>query len=352
MEMTASWPRSLRARWKAAVRSWVCLAMMAGLAVPVAHAQNAGKGIAPQSPIRFGILPIGSASESRDQWRPLLEDLEKRLGHPVTAVSVSSYSGLSSAIGEQRVDMAFLSGRLAIEAVTKQHMSVIAQFVRNDGAKGNVGLLIVRADGPIRSLQDVLAHPGKWRYARGEPLSVTGYVAPEAEVFAPRGLNSDTFFASVRVGNHQNNALAVVNGEVDIASGNNPDLDLFRRTFPSEGAQLKVIWRSTLIPSGVLVVRDGMEEPLKSQLIAFMQNYGKSAGAGGDRERANLGRVPDLAGFAPASSRVLQPFVDMEYTLQRQQVQHGRWVSESARAARLQQIEVDHKNTLALLQSR
>ena len=73
-------------------------------------------------PIRFGILPIGSAAESREQWRPLLADLEKRLGHPITTVSVSSYAGLSGAIGDQRVDIAFLSGRLAVEAVLRQHM--------------------------------------------------------------------------------------------------------------------------------------------------------------------------------------------------------------------------------------
>ncbi|QNK03632.1 phosphate/phosphite/phosphonate ABC transporter substrate-binding protein [Dyella telluris] len=301
------------------------------------------------TPIRFGILPIGSAAESREQWRPLLEDLEHRLGHPVTAVSVSSYAGLSGAIGEQRVDMAFLSGRLAIEAVEHQHMSVVAQFERDDGAKGNVAMLIVRANSPIRSVKDLLAKPGHWRYARGETLSVTGYVAPEAEVFAPNGLNSDTFFASVRVGNHQNNALAVSNGEVDVATCNNPDLDLFRRNFPTEASQLRVIWHSTLIPSGVLVVRDGMPEPQRRQLIEFMQNYGRAAGAAGERERANLARIPNLAGFAPADNAVLRPFIDMEYRLMREQAEHGRWVNDQAKKTRMGQIDTAYQADLKQL---
>lgn len=302
-----------------------------------------------QPAIQFGILPIGSAAESREQWRPLLDDLVERLGHPVSTVSVSSYAGLSSAIGAQRVDIAFLSGRLAIEAVSHQHMQVVAQFVRTDGAKGNVGMLIVRDDGPIHSLADLLAQPGRWRYGRGEPLSVTGYVAPEAEVFAPRGLNSDTFFAHVSVANHQNNALAVVNGEVDVASSNNPDLDLFRRNFPREAARIRVIWRSRLIPSGVLVVRKGMAEPLRSQLIAFMRGYGKAPGAAGERERQKLARIPDLAGFDVADNRMLQPFIDMEYSLLREQARHGRWVSEQARQARLQQVERDYRTALRQL---
>ncbi|WP_233171696.1 phosphate/phosphite/phosphonate ABC transporter substrate-binding protein [Dyella sp. ASV21] len=344
MDTACGWRRMdgwIRWLWAAALAS--ALSWTAPL-----HAQDAQAAEA--SPIRFGILPIGSAAESREQWRPLLQDLEKRLGHPVSVVSVSSYAGLSGAIDDQRVDIAFLSGRLAIEAVQHQHMSVVAQFVRNDGAKGNIAMLIVRSDSPIHSLKDLLAKPGQWRYARGEPLSVTGYVAPEAEVFAARGLNSDTFFSSVRIGNHQNNALAVANGEVDVATSNNPDLDLFRRNFPSEAAQIRVIWRSTLIPSGVLVVRDGMTEPLRSQLIAFMRKYGQAPGAAGERERTNLARIPDLAGFAPADNRVLQPFLELEFTLMREQAQHGRWVNEESRGARLKQIDADYRKALAQLQ--
>ncbi|GGY22582.1 phosphonates-binding periplasmic protein [Rhodanobacter panaciterrae] len=295
-------------------------------------------------PIRFGILPIGSAAESLEQWRPLLDDLQKRLGRRVTTVSASSYAGLSDAIGAQRVDVAFLSGKLAVEAVSHQHMQVFAQFVRNDGAKGNVAMLVVRSDSSIHSLDDLLAAQGHWRYARSEHLSVTGYTAPEAYVFAPHGLNSDTFFGSVRVGDHQSNLLAVVNREVDVASSNNPDMDLFRRNFPQEAAQLKVIWRSSLIPSGVLVLREGMPESLRRQLADFLLAYGKGSGEAGVRERASLARIPDLGGFASENNHVLQPFVDMQYTLLRQQAEHGQWVSPQARQARLAQIEKDYRH--------
>jgi phosphonate transport system substrate-binding protein len=302
------------------------------------------------TPIRFGILPIGSAAESLEQWRPLLSDLEKNLGLPVTTVSVGSYASLSGAIGAQRVDIAFLSGRLAVEAVVHQHMQVFAQFLRSDGARGNVAMLVTRADSPVRSLDDLLAKADKGlRYARGEHLSVTGFIAPEAYVFAPRGLNSDTFFSSVRVGDHQSNLLALVNREVDVASSNNPDMDLFRRNFPGEAAQLRVIWRSPVIPSGVLVLRSGIAPALRERLRAFLLAYGTSPGAAGERERSRLARVPDLGGFAPESSAVLKPFVEMQYTLLRERAEHGQWVSPQARQVRLDQIEQDYRRDLAAL---
>ena len=58
-------------------------------------------------------------------------------------------------------------------------------------------------------------------------------------------------------------------------------------------------------------------------------------GAIGEREHGNLSRIPDLTGFTPADNRVLQPFVDMEFLLIREQAQHGQWVNEQAREARL-----------------
>jgi phosphonate transport system substrate-binding protein len=301
-------------------------------------------------PLRFGILPIGSAAESLAQWRPLLDDLQKRLGYRVETVSVGSYSALSGAIGEQRVDLAFLSGRLAVEAVTRQHMRVFAQFVRNDGVAGNTAVLAVRKDSPIGSVGELLGSTSRWSYARGERMSVTGYMAPEAQVFAPRGLNSDTFFASVRTGDHQSNLLAVVNGEVDVTSSNNPDMDLFRRNFPQEAAELRVIWRSSLIPSGVLVMRDGLSARLRQQLSAFLLSYGKAGGEAGVRERERLARIPDLGGFAAQTNRVLQPFVDMQYALLRQQAMHGQWVSPQARQARLAQIDGDYRQASKALQ--
>jgi len=41
--------------------------------------------------------------------------------------------------------------------------------------------------------------------------------------------------------------------------------------------------------------------------------------------------------------------VDMQYTLLRQQAEHGQWVTPQARQARLAQIEQDRRRALQLL---
>jgi phosphonate transport system substrate-binding protein len=135
----------------------------------------------------------------------------------------------------------------------------------------------------------------------------------------------------------------VVNREVDVASSNNPDMDLFRRNFPREASRLKVIWRSSLIPSGVLVVRDGLAAPLRKQLADFILAYGRAAGETGASERAILARIPDLGGFVAQDNRVLQPFVDMRHALLRQQAEHSQWISPQDKQAKLAQIEQDYR---------
>ncbi|MBV8157798.1 MAG: phosphate/phosphite/phosphonate ABC transporter substrate-binding protein, partial [Dyella sp.] len=87
-------------------------------------------------------------------------------------------------------------------------------------------------------------------------------------------------------------------------------------------------------------------EPLRSQLVTFMRDYGHAPGAAGERERANLARIPDLAGFDAADESVLKPFIDMEFQLVREQARNGRWVSEQARDARLKQIDADYQKAV------
>ncbi len=71
------------------VRAGRCAA--AGTAAPRAQA-------APRpTPLRFGVLPVGGAVESRESWTPLLAELSRALGRPVTVLSATTYEALGEA---------------------------------------------------------------------------------------------------------------------------------------------------------------------------------------------------------------------------------------------------------------
>jgi phosphonate transport system substrate-binding protein len=300
-------------------------------------------------PLTFGILPIGGPSESLESWKPMLDDLGRYLQRPIRSISVSTYEGISEAIGEQRVDIAFLSGRLALGAVAHQSMQVVAQLTRGDGSKGYYAVLLVRNDSPLHTLNELYARPGHWRYARGEALSVSGYLVPETQLFAGRGLDSDTFFANVHIDNHQNNALAVANGEVDVGTNNTADFERFTQHFPEQAARLRELWRSTLIPHAVIVVRRDLPAALRQRIAEFITTYGK--GKDGARETANLKLIHDISGFAPVGNDALVPFADIEYTLERRRAMTAQWVNEAARKARLDKIDEDHRQLVNQLRA-
>lgn len=324
--------------------AWLVYVLCSGWPV-IALAQKTD--IDPDAPLTFGILPIGGPAESLEAWRPMLDDLHTALGRPVRAVSVTTYEGIAQAISEQRVDIAFLSGRLALDAVTQQNMQVIGRLTRGDGSKGYYAELIVASDSRIGNLEQMFARPGKWRFARGEALSTSGYLVPETQLFAARGIDSDTFFASVHIDNHQNNALAVVNGEADVATNNTADLERFQQHFPDQYARLRVIWKSALIPHAVIVIRNDLPAALRDRVARFVTGYGK--GKDGPREEANLKLIHDISGFAPATNADLIPFADIEYALEKRRATSAQWVSEAAREARFHKIESDHGALVASL---
>ena len=291
--------------------------------------------------LTFGILPIGGPSESLAAWRPMLDDLSHTLHLPIHSLSVSTYEGLGQAMAEERVDFAFVSGRLALDAVVHDRMQVIAQLTRTNGSRGYYSVLIVSKDSPLRTLDDLFRQPGKLRYARGEVLSVSGYLVPETQVFANRRLDSDTFFASVSVDNHQNNALAVANNEVDVATNNSADLERFAERFPDQYARLRVLWTSSLIPHAVLVIRTDLPGELRQRVAAALTSYGKGRNA--SAELAKLRLIHEISGFAPAGNETLVPFADIEFNLDRRRAYSAQWVSDAALQARLKKIDAEHE---------
>ena len=327
--------------------TWRCvLASLLGLAL-AAPMQTAVA--AEEPPLRFGILPLGGAFESRNDWEPLLADLSRAIGRPVSVLSVNSYEALEQAIQRDQVDMAFLSGKMALDAVSQRRMNVVAQVTRHDGLPGYRALLLTRKTGPRTTLKGLLAEPERWRLARGESRSVSGFIVPQLQLFLPNHIAMETRFASEVVGTHQATALAVANGEADVATNNTADFERFKLQFPAEAERLQVIWESELIPHAQIVVRREYGPEFQKKVRAFLVDYARGKGPRGDAERVVLKSLHDLAGFVAADNSSLLPAAKLAYQLARQSAMSSQWVNEAARQARLQRIENGYAEQTAAL---
>ncbi|MDR2155490.1 MAG: phosphate/phosphite/phosphonate ABC transporter substrate-binding protein [Burkholderiaceae bacterium] len=301
-------------------------------------------------PIRFGILPVGGAEFSSDAWLPVLTDLSRRLGRPISKLSVTSYREMEQALERNEVDLAFLSGKLALEAVTNHAMQVIAQIHTGNGLSGYRATLLALQDGPVHDLEAVLTQPSRWRLARGEKLSVSGFIVPRLELFLPRGIDIETSFRGQIVGTHLRTALAVANGEADLATSNSADFERFALQFPAEAKRLKVLWQSTLIPNGVIVVRLPCCAALRQQLQDFLTGYGRANGSRSNNEPAILKNLLDRgAGFLPADNSALIPVAEFIRHMNLDQARSAQWINPAAQQTRLDRIERDFATQMQVL---
>lgn len=300
--------------------------------------------------LHFGILPIGGTVDSRVSWEPLLASLSDMVGRTITILSVTAYSMLGDAVKRGEVDIAFLSGKMALDAVTLYDMSVVAQVSRHDGQPGYRALLLSRADGPVRDLEAVLAEPGRWRLARGEKRSMSGYIIPKQQLFMPRRIDIETAFKGDIEGTHQRTALAVANGEADIATNNTADFERFSSQFPSERKRLRVLWESDLIPHGVIVMRRRAgDRELRQAAKQFFVQYGRGAGPKAEEQRAALKQLHDLAGFLAADDRALLPVAHLTHQLELESARSAQWINDAALQARIKRIETQYASQLKIL---
>lgn len=310
-------------------------------AAPAPRTGHDGQG-APL-PLVFGLPLAGDAVENRRRWEPLLVALSSALRRPVTVFSAFQYDTLAHAVQAGRIDFTLLSGRLALDAVIDGPMQVVAQVRRRRDPRQveHRALLLGRLkDGPA-TLDAVLQDPGRWRIARGDRRSVSGFIVPQSELLLPHGIDIETSFKAETVGNHQDNALAVANGDADVATSNSTDFERFQALFPVEAGRLRVLWTSLPTPPAQMVVRRGLPADQQAGLRRVLLDYGQAPGA--EAERAVLRGLQADLGYESADDSALLEAARMQRDLALRHARLAQWVSEDARANRIAKVEREYQ---------
>jgi phosphonate transport system substrate-binding protein len=264
---------------------------------------------------------------------------------------VPTYEELDRAIGRDEIDMAFLSAKMALDAVMQRRMKVVAQIARHPSVPEHRAVLLVRKAGPLNTLEAVLAQPEKWRLARGDSRSVTGFIVPQSQLFLPNNIEMETRFRSEFVGTHQATALAVANGDADVATNNTTDLERFRQQFPVEAERLQVVWQSEPPPGAPMVVRRDFPPEFQARLQNFLTGYGKGKGPRADAEREVLKTLRAAYGYVAADDSALLPEARLEHQLGKQRAMAASWVNDAAREQRLQRIEKTYAEQVEILRA-
>lgn len=285
--------------------------------------------------INFGIIATESSANLKENWQPLIDDMQKRTGLKINAFFSPDYAGIIEAMRFNKVQVAWHGNKSAIEAVDRSSGEVFAQMIAPDGGQGYYSLLVTHRDSPLNTLDDMLKNGKSLSFGNGDPNSTSGFLVPAYYVFALNKIDAKTHFKSVRGASHETNLLAVVNKQVDVATNNNENLTRFTARFPDKAKDVKIIWKSPLIPNDPLVWRKDLAPEIKKKIRDFVLGYGMGADAA--REKAVMLKVT-TAGFRASDDRQLLPIRQLELFKDKIKLENDTAMNAAERAAKLDEI--------------
>jgi len=228
-----------------------------------------------------------------------------------------------------------MGNKSAMEAVDRANAEVFAQMVNADGTQGYYSHLIVHKDSPIKTLDDVLKNGKSLSFGNGDPNSTSGFLVPGFYVFAKNKIDAKTHFKIVRSANHETNALAVANKQVDVATNNSENLDKIKDRLPEKFADLRIVWTSPLIPLDPMVMSKNLPDATKAKIKTFFVNYAKTD----PREKDVVMKLSKLSGFKASSDAQLIPIRQLDLFSQRNKIEADAAMSEADKKSRLAAID-------------
>ena len=283
----------------------------------------------------FGIISTESSQNLRTDWQPLLDDMAKKTGMKINAFFASDYAGIIEGMRFNKVHAAWYGNKSAMEAVDRASGEVFAQMVNADGSQGYYSHLIVHKDSAIKSLDDMLKQGKNLSFGNGDPNSTSGFLVPSYYVFAKNKIDPKTFFKVTRGANHESNALAVANKQVDVATNNSENLEKLKDRLPEKFNDIRIIWTSPLIALDPLVMRKDLPEATKAKVKDFFYSYGK----GSQQEKDILMKISKLSGFKESSNAQLIPIRQLELFKERNKFEADAGMAAGDKVLKIAEID-------------
>ncbi|MDX8045146.1 phosphate/phosphite/phosphonate ABC transporter substrate-binding protein [Gracilibacillus sp. S3-1-1] len=220
---------------------------------------SAAEGETPDE-IVMGFVPSQDSDTIADTVEPLAERLSDELGIPVEGKVMTNYTALVEAMGTNEVQVGFIPAFAYVLANDKHGVDVILKSERY-GSGTYVAQYLVRADSDYEELADL--EGTVWAY--GDPSSTSGYLFPAAQIMDEFGVDDPQteFFADVLpTGGHDNSALAVYNGEADVATTFDDVRTTLEEEYPDIMDELKVLGYTDEIPNDTISVTKELDSEL------------------------------------------------------------------------------------------
>ncbi|MDH7797120.1 MULTISPECIES: phosphonate ABC transporter substrate-binding protein [unclassified Beijerinckia] len=301
--------------------------------------------------INFGIISTESQQNLKPKWEPFLADMKRETGLDVKPFFASDYAGVIEGMRFGKVQMAWYGNKSAMEAVDRADGEIFVQSVSSDGSPGYWSLILVPKDSKLTSLDDLLKCDKSLNFGLGDVNSTSGYLVPTTFIFAAKGIDPKQCFKNVTNSNHETNAMAVANGQLNAAANNTENMALIEKNNPAAFAKIRVLWKSPLIPSDPIVWRKSLPQATKDKLSAFFLSYGTDKSKGNVAKEREILAALQWAPFVASTNDQLLPIRVMELTKTIAKIQGDTKLSAEEKKAQLDKLEAEKAGYEARIKS-
>jgi phosphonate transport system substrate-binding protein len=212
--------------------------------------------------LRFGVGPLqATPTETKKAYEPFFAYVAKKLNREFDLVATTDWAGISVALANDQVDVAWMGPWGYILANSDSGVTAIAT-AKYDGKPIYHAIVVCKPGHGIKTWpQDA---KGK-RVSFADVGSTSGWLIPTAW-FKTRGIDPKSFFAYSDGATHAANEMSVASGQVDCAT----DFDRIRNAMMESGkldkAATEVVWQSDPLPNDAIAVRKGFDPATAKRL--------------------------------------------------------------------------------------
>ena len=211
-----------------------------------------------QEKLRFAVGPFQpTASDTKRAYEPFFKHIAEKLGRDYELVVTTDWAGIAVALANKHADIAWMGPWGYVLANNEGGAQAIAT-VKYNGKPSYHAIIVSRPDVNIPKWpQDAKG----LRLSLADAGSTSGWLIP-THYFKTVGIDPKTYFQYRDGASHAAQILSVINGQVDLASDYDRNMNSFlmRGTFKAD--QVRVVWTSDPLPNDPLVVRADFDPEL------------------------------------------------------------------------------------------
>ena len=240
---------------------------------------------------QLSMLPRYSTEEIYKRITPLVSYLKEKTGLAISPILTTTFDQYTKQLQNGRISIGFENPYIYVLA-SKSHEAVAMAIKGADGDKFR-GIIITRADSPIKSLEDL---KGK-RVAIVGYSSAGGYLSQRLTLLEKKiDVNKDCQIEIAPENKQENVVFAVFTGDADVGFIRESALARMQEFVPM-GA-IRVLARTAWLPNWALSVYRAMDPADKEKIIQAIHSIPKNS---------PVLQALHIKGFRPASDRDYDP---------------------------------------------